>query len=66
MAQDDETNSLLREIRDLLAAQQGKYEKNVADNRQMYQEYSAKVMRRQLIVAIVLGVGVALILMGRN
>ena len=66
MAQDDETNSLLREIRDLLAAQQGKYEKNVADNRQMYQEYSAKVMRRQLIAALVMGIGVAVILMARN
>ena len=66
MDQHDETNSLLREIRDLLAAQQGKYEKNVADNRQMYQEYSAKVMRRQLIAAIIVGVGVAVILMARN
>ena len=66
MDQKDETNSLLREIRDLLAAQEGKYEKNVADNRQMYQEYSAKVMRRQLIAAIILGVAVAVILMARN
>jgi hypothetical protein len=64
MAAQDETNELLREIRDLLGAQEGRYDKTIAANKALYEEAYRRMARRQIIAAIVIGVGVALIIYG--
>jgi hypothetical protein len=58
----DKSNELLQEIRDLLAAQEGRHDKALAANKALYDEYQRRNSRRQIIAAIVVGVGVALLL----
>ena len=60
MTDESETNQLLREIRDLLASQESKYQQHIADSKALYAEQLAvteqarkKSFWRILIVLIV-------------
>lgn len=60
MSSPDETNELLREIRDLLAGQEGRYEKHRAETKKIYEAANQAAIRRQLVSAVILGVLLAL------
>jgi hypothetical protein len=60
---DEEAKQLLREIRDLMAASTERYERAIAENKRIYEEYLAKVRRLAAVVGILAGVGVVALLL---
>jgi hypothetical protein len=55
--QQDETNALLREIRDLLASQESRYETHRAETKKLYDEQLARMKQmesRRLVAAAIM------------
>jgi hypothetical protein len=66
---DDETNLLLREIRDLLAAQESKYSQHLADCQRIYKEQldaAAAWQRKRAVLGAILMVGVVIALVAMS
>jgi hypothetical protein len=56
MPSPDETNDLLREIRDLLAGQEARYEIHRAETKKIYEAANRMAIRRQLVSVVIMGV----------
>jgi hypothetical protein len=52
---DEEAKQLLREIRDLMAGSQARYDHALAESKRAYQDHFAKMRRAALIFALVFG-----------
>jgi hypothetical protein len=63
---DEEAKQLLREIRDLMAGSQARYDQAIAENKRLSQEHLAKTQRLALIMAALVGTGVAALLYFAN
>jgi hypothetical protein len=55
MADLEETNALLREIRDQLSKSDERYERAVAESKRLYQEYLTKMQRSGAVLVALLG-----------
>ncbi|WP_428306901.1 hypothetical protein [Lacipirellula sp.] len=72
MSMPEETNQLLREIRDVMVSQNAKYseylresEKQIEKTREIYREYAQGAQRRQIVWMITVTVIVVIVLINR-
>jgi hypothetical protein len=63
---DEEAKQLLREIRDLMAASQVRYDQAVAENKRLYAEHWARMQRSAMFMAALVGAGTAALLYFSN